>query len=86
VGKGACIVSAAPGSEDAAKKVGDLLESVGVVVTVPEELHNAATAVSGSGPAYGFLVAEAMIDAADALGERRDRERRLEVATWGGEG
>jgi len=84
VGKGAFIVSSAPGSEDAAKKVGDLLESVGVVVTVPEELHNAATAVSGSGPAYVFLVAEAMIDAAVALGVPRDQASQLTVATLAG--
>lgn len=45
-----------------------LLESVGAVVEVPESLQNAVTAVSGSGPAYVFFLAEAMIAAAEDLG------------------
>jgi pyrroline-5-carboxylate reductase len=45
-----------------------LLESVGAVVEVPEELQDAVTAVSGSGPAYVFYLAEAMIAAATELG------------------
>ena len=84
VGRGAFIVSPAPGAEDAAREVGDLLGSVGVVVTVPEKLHDAATAVSGSGPAYVFLVAEAMIDAAVAMGLPRDQASQLTVATLAG--
>lgn len=43
-----------------------------------------ATAVSGSGPAYVFLVAEAMIDAAVALGVPRDQASQLTVATLAG--
>ena len=84
VGRGAFILSPAPGAEDAAREVGDLLGSVGVVVTVPEKLHDAATAVSGSGPAYVFLVAEAMIDAAVAMGLPRDQASQLTVATLAG--
>lgn len=45
-----------------------LLSAVGTVVSVPEDLQDAVTAVSGSGPAYLFFLAEAMIDAAVALG------------------
>lgn len=45
-----------------------LLESVGQVVEVPEDLQDAVTAVSGSGPAYVFYLAEAMIEAAVELG------------------
>ncbi len=45
-----------------------LLESVGIVVEVPESLQDAVTAVSGSGPAYVFFLAEAMITAAEGLG------------------
>ena len=41
----------------------DILRSVGEVVVVEEELLDAVTGVSGSGPAYLFLVAEAMIAA-----------------------
>lgn len=45
-----------------------LLESVGLVVTVPEDLQDAVTAVSGSGPAYLFYLAEAMTSAGVELG------------------
>jgi pyrroline-5-carboxylate reductase len=40
-----------------------ILGSVGTVVRVPEHQLDAVTALSGSGPAYVFLVAEAMIEA-----------------------
>lgn len=45
-----------------------LLASVGAVVVVPESLQDAVTAVSGSGPAYVFFLAEAMTAAAVDLG------------------
>lgn len=45
-----------------------LLASVGVAIPVPEELQDAVTAVSGSGPAYVFFLAEAMTAAAVELG------------------
>jgi len=45
-----------------------LLESVGTVIEVPERLQDAVTAVSGSGPAYVFYLAESMIQAAVDLG------------------
>ena len=45
-----------------------MLQSVGQVVQVPESLQDAVTAVSGSGPAYVFYLAEAMIEAAVDLG------------------
>ncbi len=53
----------------------EILSSVGEVVEVPEEALDAVTAVSGSGPAYLFLLAEAMIDAGVARG------LQLEIAT-----
>jgi pyrroline-5-carboxylate reductase len=45
-----------------------LLESVGAVIEVPEDKQDAVTAVSGSGPAYVFYLAEAMLAAAVDLG------------------
>lgn len=84
VGKGAFIVSPAPGAEEAGEKVVEIFGTVGRVVEVPEKLHDAATAVSGSGPAYVFLVAEAMIDAAVAMGLPRDQASQLTVATLAG--
>ncbi len=46
----------------------DLLGSVGIVVDVAEDLQDAVTALSGSGPAYVFYLAEAMTAAGVDLG------------------
>ncbi|MFH5211058.1 pyrroline-5-carboxylate reductase [Antrihabitans sp. NCIMB 15449] len=61
--------------------VRDVLQSVGKVVTVAETQMDAVTAVSGSGPAYFFLVAEAMVDAAVDLGLSRKTATELVVQT-----
>lgn len=45
-----------------------VLSAVGTVVRVPESQMDAVTAVAGSGPAYIFLLAEALLDAARAEG------------------
>src|SRR5918999_3878576 len=45
-----------------------MLASVGRVVRVPESQQDAVTALSGSGPAYFFILVEAMIDAGILLG------------------
>lgn len=63
-----------------------LLESVGKVSVVPEKLMDAVTAISGSGPAYFFLMVEAMIDAGVALGLTRPQASELAVQTVRGAG
>jgi len=55
-------------SPDAIGLARDLLATVGVVVEVPEALQDAVTALSGSGPAYVFYLAEAMTAAGVELG------------------
>lgn len=50
------------------KKAQDLFSVMGPVVLVVEKMMNAVTAVSGSGPAYVFLFAEAMMKSAKSLG------------------
>lgn len=61
-----------------------LLEAVGKAVVVPERYQDAVTAISGSGPAYLFFVAEAMIDAAVLLGIPRDTATLLVTQTMVG--
>jgi pyrroline-5-carboxylate reductase len=49
-----------------------LFEAVGRVIAVPERFFDAVTGLSGSGPAYVYLLAEAMIEAAEREGIERE--------------
>ena len=73
IGAGATAI--APGTtatDDDLAWAEDILGAVGIVVRVAEPLLDAVTGLSGSGPAYVFLVAEAMIDAGVLNGLPRD--------------
>lgn len=64
LGAGMAALAAGPGATEADLAWAEgILSAVGKVVVVEEELLDAVTGVSGSGPAYLFLVAEAMIAA-----------------------
>lgn len=59
-----------------------VFESVGSVITVKdEELMNAVTGLSGSGPAYVFLFMEAMAEAGEKLGIGREAAKTLAIQT-----
>jgi pyrroline-5-carboxylate reductase len=82
VGAGAAAICAgsAAGEEDLAWAE-ELLGAVGVVVRVPEKDLDAVTGLSGSGPAYVFLVAEAMAEAGVLSGLPRDVAEKLAFQT-----
>jgi pyrroline-5-carboxylate reductase len=65
-------------------EVSAIFNSVGGVLTVPESQLDAVTAVSGSGPAYFFLMAEALIDAGVAAGLPRPVSTDLVAHTMAG--
>lgn len=64
--------------------VTDLLERVGTVVRVEESHMDAVVALSGSSPAYFFLIAEALIDAGVYLGLPRTIAEELVAGSMGG--
>jgi pyrroline-5-carboxylate reductase len=79
---GAAAIS--PGSSAGAEDMAwaeEILGAVGVVVRVPETALDAVTGLSGSGPAYVFLVAEAMAEAGVLSGLSRDVAERLAFQT-----
>ena len=82
VGAGASAIAAGThaGEDDLAWAEG-ILGAVGQVVRVPEHLLDAVTGLSGSGPAYVFLVAEAMIDAGVLVGLPRAVSETLAIQT-----
>lgn len=72
VGQGAAAIAggAAATDDDLAWAEG-ILGAVGTVVRVPEHQLDAVTGLAGSGPAYLFLVAEALVDAGVLAGLAR---------------
>jgi len=54
-----------------------MMSGVGIVVKVPEEMLDAVTALSGSGPAYIFYIIESLIEAGMEMGLSEDDAKKL---------
>jgi len=82
VGEGMAAISIGPRvSSSQSEFVREFLGATGRVVVVAEELQDAVTAVSGSGPAYFFYFVESMVKAGTELGLPNDVATELTVQT-----
>jgi len=88
IGRGISVACAGPRVGPAERALcGALLEAVGEVAWIEDEaLLDAVTAVSGSGPAYVFLLIECLAKAGVAAGLPEDLASRLARATVAGSG
>jgi pyrroline-5-carboxylate reductase len=75
------ISAGAHAGEEHLRRTEELLSPVGRVLRIPETQQDAATALSGSGPAYVFYLVEAMVDAGILLGLPRQVAHDLIVQT-----
>ena len=82
VGESATAISHGNYSSKADVKLArEILASVGMVVEVQEQLMDAVTGLSGSGPMYVFLIAEGLSDAGVKVGLSRETASKLAVQT-----
>jgi pyrroline-5-carboxylate reductase len=88
IGKGISGLFAGPGCSDVQRQITEnVISATGDSVWVEEEsLINVVTAVSGSGPAYYFLLTEALREAGQALGLSQAAASKLAVHTAYGAG
>ena len=82
VGEGAAAVTKGSCAKaDDVKLTRAIFNAVGISVEVEEKLMDAVTGLSGSGPAYCFLIIEALIDAGEQMGLQRDLAKQLAAQT-----
>lgn len=87
VGRGASGLAGEPGLSQERREIAEtLLGAVGLVEWLDESLIDSVTAVSGSGPAYVFLLAECLAAAGIAAGLPPEVAARLARATVEGAG
>ena len=86
IGQGISVWTATPPVTEGQKATArSILSAMGEEIYVEEERYlDMATALSGSGPAYAFLVIEALIDAGVHIGMARDLAERLVLQTMAG--
>jgi len=82
IGKGISVISQGKYATESSMKIADeLLSTVGEVILLDEKYQNQSTAINGSGPAYVFLFAEALIDAGVKSGLPRNISTKLVIET-----
>jgi pyrroline-5-carboxylate reductase len=82
IGEGMSVIS--PGKDTDNKLLAiseEIFSYLGKVLVLPEKLMDAVTAVSGSGPAYGFTLIQAMVDGGVKIGLPRDKATILAAQT-----
>jgi len=84
---GKAVTGIAPGSRATASVVAlvsRLFETVGSVLVLPESRIDALSAISGSGPAYVYMLVERLGEAAERLGFSTEEARLLAEGTFVG--
>ncbi len=83
IGRGVTVLAAGPRtSDDDLAEVRRLFRAVGVVLEVPEDRLDAATAISGSGPAYVYYLVEQLANSALALGFDPAQAQSMALGTF----
>jgi pyrroline-5-carboxylate reductase len=82
IGEGMSVISPASDTDNKLLAISEEIFSyLGRVMILPEKLMDAVTAVSGSGPAYGFTLIQAMVDGGVKMGLPRDKATILAAQT-----
>lgn len=82
IGEGMSVISAENTIDEKWLNIAEEIFSfLGKVIMLPEKMMDAVTAVSGSGPAYGFTLIQAMIDGGVKMGIPRDKATTLAAQT-----
>ena len=85
VRQGMSVLAIGPGASEEDRQLGQaLFEAVGRVSVVEERLMQAVTGLSGSGPAYGYMIIEAMADGGVKMGLPRQVAQLLAAQTLEG--
>lgn len=83
IGEGICVVTFGDKADiNVREQVKQILTSLGEVEEIDEQFFSVVTAISGSGPAYVYLIIEALIDAGCAHGLTREVAKKLVVSTF----
>jgi len=82
IGEGAAaIAGGSHATADDLARATYIFDAVGITVSLKEDLMDAVTGLSGSGPAYGFVIIDALSDAGVNMGLSRDIALKLSAQT-----